>query len=300
MLSQNVISKLTDDERFKIIEDLYIIMPDIQTIIDSAEICRQSRYSSEPFCMLIEGPFGSGKTSLAKLLLSRNKIKFGVTTNKVPTLLATIPVNPTDKKISQELLKSLNDTYSLSGNTHLLTLRAATVISRLETELLFCDEFQHFIDQNNNTILYDSTDWFKNFIKTNHIPTVMIGLEQKSKPIINSNLQLGSLFINSFNLSNFSWNKEKSRESIEYFRSFLEMLDQQMPLRFSSDLSEEKAAYQIFLATSGIKRSVMRLLRTAARLAVIEKTEKMDGKILSKAFTMVGQGLDKNKNVFED
>ena len=279
--------------RFEKIDKLYVKTPKIAEIFEAINLCRQSaKTSHEPFCLLIEGDKGSGKTTLGQMYLKDLVVEKKREAQHVPGFLATIPVRPTERKVAQEILRSLNEPFFNSGNAYTLTNRSYKLLDKLGTEIAFFDEIQHFRDKENEKDLLNATDWLKNYLKIKPLPGVFMGISQQAKAVIKSNAQLASLFINSFELTNFTWDAHQP-ETITEFRSFLKSVQVNLPLRHNekSEIFEPTLAYEIFRATDGSLRNLMRIIRFAATGAILTGQEFIDRGLLAAAFHKVGQGL---------
>lgn len=283
----------TNEHRFEKIDKLYVKTPKTIEIFKAIDLCRSSAKSShEPYCILIEGDKGTGKTSLGIEYIKSMKVNHTREAQHVPGIMATIPVRPTERKVAQEILRAFNEPFYNKGNAFVLEDRSHKLMDKLGTEIAFFDEIQHFRDKENKKDLLNATDWLKNYMKLKVLPCVFMGISQQAKSVINSNSQLSSLFIDCFELKDFSWDT-KLPETITEFRSFLKSVQINLPLKNNkqTDLCESALAQEIFTATGGSLRKIMRLIRCAATDAILTGQEYIDRGLLASAFYKVGQGL---------
>ena len=161
-------------------------------------------------------------------------------------------------------------------------------------EIFFFDEFQHMNNAYHTQDIKVSTDWYKDLAKDTKCPLIFAGLQKGVEDYLKSNTQLKSLFIKCPPLKNFRWSP-KSKRSMENFQKFLLEYDKQLPLLEDSNLGAADTARRIYLATGGVTRSITRLLRTAARLAIETGEEKISPKIMRMTFKQIG-GHDEDFN----
>lgn len=277
-------------DRIEMIDNLYIITPEIKHAIESIRICRDSGYKSrEPYCMTIEGPFGSGKTELATRVVQGVLNDYAETQSAIKAVLLTTPVNPTERKLSQEFFFGLKIPIEGGNDSHIMAEKIKRNIDYYRPELIFIDEIQHFFDGQTSRLIVSACDHLKSIIKQSSAPIILMGLDGKVAEFLDLNPQLGSLFINTHHMKNFNWD-EKKPESIRYLQEFLSRVEIGFQLKYPSNLAETSIAQKLFLASKGVKRVLMRLLRSAAKQSIQSGEEKINLSILSQVWMQIGRG----------
>src|SRR5262249_23250570 len=147
-------SALSEIERKRLVEQIYITFPRLKRIVTLVEHCHQySKIAAEPECLLITGLQGTGKTTLRRTYAGRHPRQATREGVSVPVLDAAIPVPATVKSLVSELLSSLGDPLPDKGTVVTQTHRLKRLIRQCRVEIIVIDEFQHFIDRDSNVIL---------------------------------------------------------------------------------------------------------------------------------------------------
>ena len=164
-------------ERICLAEKIFVRYRRMNDLLDKIKYCHQySKIAAEPWCMLITGWTGAGKTKLGEKYeegFPRQYIEEGL---KVPVLYTSVPSRANDKSLPKILLKSLEDPWAERGDRINLTLRLYEFIEKCGVELIILDEFQHFVDWDSLKILQSVSDWLKDLINKTHKPVVLIGM----------------------------------------------------------------------------------------------------------------------------
>lgn len=279
--SNGVVSSLSDFERKRLVEQIYIAFPRLNRVCSLVEHCHQhSRIAAEPECLLITGQQGAGKTTLRRSYARRYLRQATREGIAVPVLDAAIPVPATIKHLVTELLSSLGDPVPDKGTIVTQTRRLKRLIGECGVELIVLDEFQHFIDRDSNVILVTVSNWLKDLLNETGVPMVLIGMPY-SDVILHANAQLERRFAMRVSLDPFGW---KTAERQLEFRMFLHLLDEKLPFPRRSGLADPEMALRIFCATEGTTGYVMKLIRRAAVLAIDEKRECLEMEGLAWAY----------------
>ncbi len=274
-------TSLSDFERKKLIEQIFIAFPRLNRVCSLVEHCHHhSRIAAEPECLLITGQQGAGKTTLRRNYARRYPRQATREGISVPVLDAAIPVPATIKHLVTELLSSLGDPVPDKGTIVTQTRRLKRLIGECRVELIILDEFQHFIDRDSNIILVTVSNWLKDLLNETGVPMVLIGMPY-SDVILHANAQLERRFAMRVGLDPFSW---KTVERQTEFRMFLNFLDEKLPFPRRSGLADPEMALRIFCATDGVTGYVMKLIRRAAALAIDEKRDCLDSDVLAWAY----------------
>ncbi len=279
--SNGVVRSLSDFERKRLVEQIYIAFPRLNRVRSLVEHCHQhSRIAAEPECLLITGQQGAGKTTLRRGYARRYPWQATREGIAVPVLDAAIPVPATIKHLVTELLSSLGDPVPDKGTIVTQTRRLKRLIGECGVELIVLDEFQHFIDRDSNVILVTVSNWLKDLLNETGVPMVLIGMPY-SDVILHANAQLERRFAMRVSLDPFAW---KTAERQTEFRMFLNYLDEKLPFPRRSALADPEMALRIFCATEGVTGYVMKLIRRAAALAIDEKRECLEMEVLAWAY----------------
>lgn len=281
MTHREDIASRSDLERRQLVEQIYITFPRLNRVCSLIEHCHQySKIAAEPECLLITGQQGAGKTTLLRgyaRRYPRRAMREGIS---VPVLDAAIPVPATVKHLVTELLSALSDPVPDKGTVVTQTQRLKRLIGECRVELIILDEFQHFIDRDSNVILVTVSNWLKDLLNQTGVPMVLIGMPY-AEVIFHANAQLERRFAMRASLDPFGW---QTVERQTEWRIFLHYLDEKLPLLRRSGLADPGMALRLFCATEGVIGFVMKLIRRATALAIDERLESLDLKVLGLAY----------------
>jgi predicted AAA+ superfamily ATPase len=293
-------SQVSVQERKKMIEQIYVIYPRIQATMDKFSYChQQAKVAGEPEGMLLEGPAGMGKTTLCKYYMSDFPIRLAEERTIMPILMAKVEVPASPKSLVTALLTALGDPFSDRGTTVSQTLRLKRLMYECGVELIFLDEFQHFIDRDSKKVLQTVSDWLKNLMDSTGTPIILVGMPY-SHNILDSggNEQLQRRFSMRVSHKPFDWNDVEDRED---FRRFLEAVDKKLPLNEWSNISDTNIAFLLYLASDGIVSKVMRLIRRAASIALDLSRERLDLDLFNIAYEECLAAVEPDKeNPFDE
>jgi Bacterial TniB protein len=97
-------TSLSDFERKRLVEQIYIAFPRLNRVYSLVEHCHQhSKIAAEPECLLVTGRQGAGKTTLRRTYSRRYPRRATREGISVPVLDAAIPVPATVKHLVTEL-----------------------------------------------------------------------------------------------------------------------------------------------------------------------------------------------------
>jgi hypothetical protein len=275
---------LSKDERHRRVEAIFIRHPRIREVEDRMEKFRVwSTEAQEPYCLLVLGPSGVGKSTLIADYRSRHPRTVTADRTIVPVLTATIPVPATMKTMATELLGALGDPAAEKGTLHQKTWRLFRLLKSCGVELIILDEFQHFIDRDSDKVLRSVADWLKVLIDTARVPVVLTGLHY-SRAVLDSNEQLHRRFGTHEVLEPFRWDAGGS----DHFHRFLNHLDQLLPFPERSGLASEEIAPRLFAASQGLIATVMKVVRKAAHVAIETDARCLSLDVLARAY---GEGV---------
>jgi predicted AAA+ superfamily ATPase len=277
-------SKKSPKERMLKIASIYILSPDLKAVFKNIQDChRYSQHCREPKCMLITGRQGVGKTSLAEFYIKDYPRTETEGIVEVPVLYLKIEVPATPKNLVSALLAELGDLAAEKGNIGSQTRRLRKFLKELKTGLIILDEFQHFIDGDSLKVLKTISDWLKLMIDNSKLPVVLMGMPY-SHIILDArgNEQLKRRFSLRRSIEPFGWGgtSEKQRD----FRSFLKLIDDELPFDKRANLADKTMAFRFYCATNGVISYVMDLIGTAAISAIEQSLETIDIDLLAAAY----------------
>lgn len=276
-------SKISTEERKVMVEHLYVVNPRIKAILDKFAYCHlHSKIAAEPEGMLLEGIAGVGKTTMCKHYMRgfpRRETEGG---SIIPILMTKVEVPASPKSLVTALLTSLGDPLPDKGTTVSQTIRLKGFMDKCSVELIFLDEFQHFIDRDSKKVLKTTSDWLKNLMDSTRRPIVLVGMPYSHGVLdAEGNEQLQRRFSFRVNLKPFDWTDITDRND---FRKFLQLLDEKLPLNEWSNLAETNMGFRLYCASDGIISKLMKLIRRATVITLDLSREKLELDVLSIAY----------------
>ncbi len=285
-LTHEEILRLPHLERIRYVELIRIYYPLWNKIYAKLQQCHEMKsIAADPPVMLLVGPAGAGKTTLAASYARKYPAIFTDTVTLRPVIMATIPSKADVHNLIMALLEALGDPGALKGTIGAKERRLIRYFKeRCMVELLILDELQHFVDRDNLRILQNASNWLKTFIKETKVACLLIGLQDDAEEVVNSNSQLYRLFGDPYVLAPFNWDEKNPDATKEVFRDFLREIEKLLPLKEPSHLAYYDTALRCFVASGGLMSYQMKLVRTATRLALERRKECLDLDLLSQAF----------------
>jgi hypothetical protein len=277
-MSDNIEHK-TKRERISIANQVYADYPLFNQVLDDIDRCHDSpniKGEDDPDCLLLTATTGAGKTTIYKTYAQNYPIRETEEGSVVPIIYATIPAAAIVKGLVKALLKAIGDPLYSKGTTIDQTDRLYGLLNDCQVELIFLDEFHHFIDSDSNKVLKNVCNWLKTLILETRIPIVLFGKKESENilTVENDNLHLSRRFNYRHSLVPFP---QLDAESIpESFRNFLSEVESKLPLAMKSNLAEKSLAERIYYATDGTIGHVMTLIRKGATLAIEQDIERLD------------------------
>lgn len=280
--TQPQLCAMTAAQRLKIANNIYISYPRFKEILGAIEYCHHfSCCKDEPECMFLSGPTGVGKTTIYRTYASKYPRQITPEGTNIPILAVTIPAPATVKTVVSKLLWQLGDPAYDKGSTGKQTIRLIGLMKDCGVQLLILDEFQHFIDRDSAKVLKTVSDWLKTLILDTNLPIILIGLPEAEQILqLKCHSQLSRRFANRCHLNPFVWQPDSGAE----FRTFLHLLESQLPLESASHLSELDMARRFYYASDGVVAYVMKLIRYGTYLALQQHQEQLSLSILAAAF----------------
>jgi Bacterial TniB protein len=286
-LTHEEILRLPHIERIRYVESIRIRFPLWEKLYNKIQRCHELKaIVAEPSCMLLVGPTGAGKTTLAASYARKYPPIFTETVTLRPVVMATIPSTANVHNLIVALLEALGDPGATKGRSIGAKERRLLKYFKeaCKVELLILDELQHFVDRDNQKILLNASNWLKTFIKETMVSCLLIGLQNDAEEVVNSNPQLARLFGDPYVLAPFEWDEAKPDGTKEVFRDFLREIEKLLPLKEPSHLAQYDTALRCFVASGGIMSYQMKLIRTATHLALQRRNEHLDLNLLAQAF----------------
>lgn len=285
-------SKMSKLERQKLAERIFIEYPRLTGLLEKIKHCHQySKIAAEPECMFISGYAGTGKTTLYEYYerqYPRTRNEHGA---NVPVLSASAPQRATEKTLASELLYRAEDPAAGKGSGYNQTARLKMFIKDCGVEIVFLDEFQHFVDRDSEKILKNVSDWLKNLITATKKPIILVAQPYAEQVLdVTGNEQLQRRFLLRETLEPFGWTNDdeadpkRKNDKTNEFRAFLAAVDEQLPFNKRSNLSDPMIAHRFYCGTNGRVSKVMVIIRKATELALERSFEALDLNVLAEAY----------------
>jgi len=284
---KSYLSLMTLEEKIKLTNQIYISYPRFQEVLSAIDYCHHfSSCQDEPECLFLTGETGVGKTTIYRTYAYNYPRKMTNEGAIIPILAVTIPAPATVKTVVTKMLWQLGDPAYDKGTIGIQTIRLIGFLKNCGVELIILDEFQHFIDRDSAKVLQTVSDWLKTLILDTNLPIILIGLPEAEQILkLKSLSQLSRRFAHRYYLRPFIWEVDNGVE----FRTFLHLLESELPLKEKSHLAEEEMAKRFYVASGGIIAYIMKLIRAGTYLALTENSSYLNVSILANAFTQYVQ-----------
>lgn len=278
------------EERHHIVDNIIITYPHYNDILAEVEyIFQRALTSPEPLGLLLTGEMGAGKTTLTDAIIAAHPSSRVGGVMKRPVVRATVPSRAMDRSVASALLRAFGDPRWDKGTLTNMTFRLIECFKKAETRIVIIDEVQHFLDQNSKRIVIDAANWLKTLLKDEdiHIGCVLVGLRQEADLLLDANGgQLGSFFGGTRTLKPFAWNDDKDLSQND-FHHLLTELDRLLPFAESTELVDPDIAWRCYVASGGLLRPLMRLMRHAAHTAIDHGIPTVTQALLAESFDVM-------------
>lgn len=260
------------------------------------QIHRRWRNTQIPTGILLTGQSGSGKTTVLEQYKSRYPKREETERTVEPILSVSTPAKPSVKNLAEAMLEAFGGPALHRGSAEEKTRRIYKYMRECRVEMLFLDEFHHFLDARRFSDASYVTDWLKNLINYLQIPVVIAGLP-RAAAVIRMNEQLARRFSSAFYLRPFSFDSHEGRQE---FRAVLKLMHSRLPVK-CVELHEANLARRFYVASNGLIDYVAKIIDEALMLAAEQDVLELDEHLFSIAFEdAVWRDVPAELNPFND
>lgn len=220
--------------------------------------------------LLVIGTTDNGKTSIRKRIESKYQ-HYATENGKMhyPVVSIQMPPNPDERGFFNSVLRGLMQPTYLTGKVDYIRDCVISVLEEFHVKLLMIDEVQHIdrIPFRKQRSILDTMKYISNEIS---LPIVAFGTDEAIN-VFSSDPQLKNRF-KKVHLPSWEPNAD--------FQRLLISVEQLLPLKEPSGLSQEEMTYYIYSKTNGTIGEVNTLLRSSAILALKSGQEKITREVI--------------------
>jgi len=262
----------------------FINYPRIQALSKDIELCqRTSQIAGEPHCIALEGPTGAGKTTMLQRYTEAYPPRDGAGGTDVPVLYVQTPSPITVKGMVSTMLEELGDPAAHRGTQAQLDSRLVYLLSACSVELVILDDFHNLTYVEKPWLMASVSNWLKAMIKKSGVPFLVVGIEGKVEPILQTNPELSRLFAVRETLYPFAWST-RNEGTIKEFATFIGHAERAAGMPLTEALPRVDLLHRLHYATDGVVANIMNLLRYAQVLAIQRGAEAIELDDLAAAF----------------
>lgn len=259
------------DRRIRMLQaDNWIGYGAARFIIERIENLIQMPRVTRMHSLLVIGTTDNGKTSIRKRI--ENKYQHYATENgkmHYPVVSIQMPPNPDERGFFNSVLRGLMQPIYINGKVDYIRDCVISILEEFHVRLLMIDEVQHIerMPSRKQKSLLDTMKYISNEIS---LPMAAFGTKDAVN-IFTSDSQLMNRFKKVY-LPPWEPNTD--------FQRLLMSVEQMLPLKEPSGLSQEEMAYFIYSKTNGTIGEVNTLLRSSAILALKSGQEKITREVI--------------------
>lgn len=235
---------------------------------------------NKPRGLLITGPTGMGKSTIAKAYEARYPRREAEDRTIIPVLRVELPGQPSAKVIGEHILLTMGDPMAQCGSAEFRLARVRRLLAECRTECVIFDEFQHLTDNLDARARDIAADTVKNLMNETGLPFVFIG-GPSCRSYFVKNQQLGRRCTPKVELQPFGYESPDERRD---FLRLLKALHLRLPLEGPSALIDPGTVLPLFLASFGLLGHLTQLIEAALRLVLYEGSSCLDRDALRRAF----------------
>lgn len=218
----------------------------------------------------IFGESGTGKSRLLETFKNTYPSKDLETVSEKPIIYFKVPPNPTGGSICSAILEGLGDDYcNARAKEQEKRGRIVNLINECKVSVMIIDEIQHLSHHWGEVRNKDAANTIKLIGDDTNIMIVLSGLEYGSALL--KHTELARRFSTNIYLNRFSWTDEDSRKQ---FKAYLNSLQKKITDIDLIDITNNKVAFMIYVASGGLPGLIFNLLKEAFIYAIsINKNE---------------------------
>lgn len=253
----------------------------VNRLLVELEAClRLGRRKAKPRHLVILGESGIGKTTLLRVFSRLYPPRDVEDRTLIPVLWASLPSNPTPKRIVASLLEAMGSPFAAKGKGDEPMTQLMTLLDACGVQLVLLDEVSHLVDRGRERTHYRYGDALKEIVDALGIPVVLTGIP-RLKRLFDVNEQLRGRFSRRRVIKPFSI---VGKDDINEFRSVVRSLQAKAKEVEAVDLTSKEMLPRIHMATNGLWRPLIDLLKEAVDLAVIGGEREITLGCMEKAF----------------
>lgn len=261
-------------KRLAAFDRIYIKHKAVNAIVDHIErelVLRESKQRA--IGVLVVAESGSGKSSLIKFLDRKYPARETETQSIRPVLCFKVPPTASSAALGEALLTALGDPRPQAGTSKEKKARAEILLCKAETIIVAIDDFQDVPARRQARGVMQVSDWFRDLCDF-QFPGIVMALGTPDAVVVrDASHQLRRRMPARFNLPVFSM---KSPEAEKTFRSFLKVLDKQLPFAELSNLDNQSTARALLAASNGVMDYLVLVLERALVRASDRSSERID------------------------
>jgi GTPase SAR1 family protein len=247
--------------------------------------------------LVILGGSGVGKSCLLEHFLSKHPRVETEDRTLVPVLLASMPATPTQRRILEALIGALDPALPAKGSIEGLKHQLLTLCNACGVSLIVMDEASHMVDRGQERTHYLVGDALKEVVDFLGRPFVLAGIP-RLKRLFEVNEQLRRRFNRCRTLKPFSLTV---KESAADFRGAVQAFANELVGIETVDLAGQGVLPQMFVATNGLLKPLVDLLKDAVDLAMSMSRPAIKLETLAAAFrSAIWQEAPRERNPFDD